>query len=214
MVNLLDVEELDIAPPFDDSKERFTLYQAAMLWSGRNPLESFVRKQDCVSKISNSQLEDWLINCQHVDEKVNRSFGPWDIFIRLKNAVENGDIKALKAFQEDGSLDPYRTVVRRGNLVEFAKEWDGIPEFLIDGPVESVNEPERPMPRQRFQENEILWVIRELGHDPRKLPKNKPGKPGVRSEVCKMLTDPMWQGTVFEKAWERLSQKKEIEYES
>lgn len=59
----------------------------------------------------------------------------------------------------------------------------------------------RPLPAQRWQENEILRVIGELGHDPRKLPKNKPGKAGVKAEVRALLS---FSPKVFELAWERL----------
>lgn len=73
------------------------------------------------------------------------------------------------------------------------------------------NNTTKPMSRQQFQQQEILRVIRELKHDPQKLPKAPPGKSGIKSEVKAMLTDPMWQGTVFNKAWDRLRSSGEIQ---
>jgi hypothetical protein len=59
----------------------------------------------------------------------------------------------------------------------------------------------KPLQRHRHQENEILRVIRQLGYDPQKLPKPKPGKAGVKSAVRPQLG---FTETVFDKAWERL----------
>lgn len=67
----------------------------------------------------------------------------------------------------------------------------------------------RPLPAQRWQENEILRVIGELGHDPKKLPKNNPGKAGVKAEVRARLS---LTTSVFNKAWERLISDRAICY--
>lgn len=66
-----------------------------------------------------------------------------------------------------------------------------------------------PKQRQPFQEQEILRVLRELKHDPLKLPKNEPGKPGVKSKVRKKLN---YSEAVFDKAWERLTADKRVTY--
>lgn len=66
----------------------------------------------------------------------------------------------------------------------------------------------RPLQQQAFQEQEILRVLAELGHDPLNLPKSPAGQPGVKAEVRKTLN---WQGsTTFDKAWERLRRNKDI----
>jgi len=65
----------------------------------------------------------------------------------------------------------------------------------------------RPPPQQRYQEQEILRVIKELKYDPTKLPKDTPGKSGVKAEVRGRLN---FSTGVFNKAWERLSHTKEI----
>ncbi|EIN00426.1 hypothetical protein WQE_15386 [Paraburkholderia hospita] len=60
----------------------------------------------------------------------------------------------------------------------------------------------RPLARQRHQEDEILRVIRELGHDPKALPKRIPGQPWVKSAARDKLTG--FGDKVFDLAWERL----------
>ncbi|WP_321821895.1 MULTISPECIES: hypothetical protein [unclassified Burkholderia] len=66
----------------------------------------------------------------------------------------------------------------------------------------------KPLARQRHQENEILRVIRDLGHNPVSLPKQTPGKAGVKSAVRALL--PEFTGSVFDKAWDRLRRDGEI----
>lgn len=66
---------------------------------------------------------------------------------------------------------------------------------------------EKPLARQRFQENEILRVIRELGYRPNSLPRPQLGMSGVKAEVRARLS---FQTAVFDKAWERLRAQGEI----
>lgn len=67
-----------------------------------------------------------------------------------------------------------------------------------------------PLQRQRHQESEILRVLHDLGYDPKSLPKNEPGKKGVKADVRSRLIFPKG---VFDKAWERLLEG-EISYSS
>ncbi len=66
----------------------------------------------------------------------------------------------------------------------------------------------RPPPQQRFQEQEILRVIAELGHSPTALPKNK-GRRGVKWKVRGSLP---FTPAAFDHAWERLSAAGAIGY--
>ncbi len=66
----------------------------------------------------------------------------------------------------------------------------------------------KPVQRSKVQDSAILEALRELGHDPQKLPKNKPGKPGVKAAVFAQLVGKSRVfpsgGTQFTHAWERL----------
>lgn len=70
----------------------------------------------------------------------------------------------------------------------------------------------KPLPRQQYQEDEILRVIRELGEDPKALPKQKAGTKGIKSAVRAKLTSPDWTESIFTKAWERLLGNDDIAY--
>lgn len=70
----------------------------------------------------------------------------------------------------------------------------------------------KPVSRRQFQDREILRIIKELGYDPKRLPANVAGKPGVKSKVKKLLVDPMWTKDVFKHAWDRLLGCKDISY--
>lgn len=72
---------------------------------------------------------------------------------------------------------------------------------------------QRPVQRQHAQEQVIMRLIREAGHDPLRLPMNEPGKPGIKSHVRNLVVrDPIFIGSnVFNKAWERLRSRKEID---
>lgn len=65
-----------------------------------------------------------------------------------------------------------------------------------------------PLGRQRFQEAEILRVLRELGYDPMQLPRREAGKPGPKKDARAML--PKLTLKVFDKAWNRLRESGEI----
>lgn len=65
----------------------------------------------------------------------------------------------------------------------------------------------KPLPKQRAQEQAILKTLRELNYDPLHLPKNAPGKNGVKAEVKEklLLATSLFSQSSFNKAWERLS---------
>ncbi len=85
------------------------------------------------------------------------------------------------------------------------------PEAVVpasDGPA--------PLQRQQAQESAVLAQIKALGHDPQHLPKNQPGKRGVKADVRDALGDnPMLKdGTKFDKCWERLTGFGDLKYEN
>lgn len=70
---------------------------------------------------------------------------------------------------------------------------------------------QRPVPMQRQQEQSILSELLGRGYTPGCLPKNAPGRPGVKAQIRAALANrPGWVGTVFDKAWERLRRGGEI----
>lgn len=71
---------------------------------------------------------------------------------------------------------------------------------------------EKPVQRSAAQDAAILTAIREVGLNPLALPKNEPGKAGPKAAIrLAMEGNPLFVGkTVFNKAWERLSERRDI----
>lgn len=89
--------------------------------------------------------------------------------------------------------------------------WAGFPTFFGSGLPTTSKQP-LPIKRQIEQEDEIIETLKDLGYDPRKLPKYTPGRSDVKRDVkVKIGTKGIWVGSsVFDKAWDRLSSKKLI----
>ena len=70
----------------------------------------------------------------------------------------------------------------------------------------------RPTQRSAAQDAAILATINSLSVDPLAIPKNEPGKPGIKAKVRTALKDnSLFTGsTVFKKSWERLTSRGEI----
>jgi hypothetical protein len=78
---------------------------------------------------------------------------------------------------------------------------------------ESGNTPSCAVPIQRAaaQNAAILEAIKNKGYQASSLPKRSPGKSGVKAEIkATVATNPLFQGTVFKKTWERLRSSGEI----
>lgn len=73
----------------------------------------------------------------------------------------------------------------------------------------------RPVQRQQAQESVILSIVQGLGLVPTALPKATRGLSGVkaqiRAEAVSQRSD-LFQGTTFDKAWERLRKNKQLRY--
>lgn len=71
---------------------------------------------------------------------------------------------------------------------------------------------EKPLQRSAAQDMAILDEIRKQDYDPHALPKNQPGKPGVKAAVRAALNgNNLFVGSsIFDKAWERLTKSAEI----
>lgn len=59
-----------------------------------------------------------------------------------------------------------------------------------------------PKGRQRWQEEEILRALKELGYEPKRLPRPTAGTPGPKKQARDLF--PQLSEKVFDKAWERL----------
>ena len=72
---------------------------------------------------------------------------------------------------------------------------------------------EKPLQRTAAQDAAILGEIKKQGLDPLALPKNPTGKPGVKLAIRTALKSNSLfvGGTVFNKAWERLTARADIE---
>lgn len=71
----------------------------------------------------------------------------------------------------------------------------------------------KPRTKMLEQEDAILAEITRLGHDPESLPRNQPGKAGVKSKVCSAIcTQELFEGSKnkYDSAWERLRSKQLI----
>lgn len=72
----------------------------------------------------------------------------------------------------------------------------------------------KPVQRSTVQDEALLAAIRADRHNPLALPKNDPGKAGIKSAIRKKLVgvNPIFpkDGTQFEKAWHRLRSTGEI----
>ena len=72
--------------------------------------------------------------------------------------------------------------------------------------------PAKPLQRTTAQDSAILCEIEKQGYDPLALPKNPPGKSGVKADIRAALSqNSLFTGaTVFNKAWERLTARGDI----
>lgn len=100
--------------------------------------------------------------------------------------------------------------------IDMARQWvkrNGFPLPLVfdETSNESATSEKAGYPRresaQAKQDQEVIEAIKQLGYNPRKLPKRKQGKAWVKSDVRNHLK---WRNTIFDKTWERLRQSEEI----
>lgn len=120
-----------------------------------------------------------------------------------QNVRWNGDMPILSL------LDIYESDLKNWLEIEEPRVdiFSSTKTISINKEIENV---EKPLPRQRFQENEIFRVIKELGFNAKALPKRVAGKPGAKALVRKKLK---FTVGVFNKAWERLRANKDIQDE-
>ncbi|CAG9270268.1 hypothetical protein BCEP4_60126 [Burkholderia cepacia] len=155
-------------------------------------------------------------------KKTGRDAARWEA--TLVAEIKSGALP-LKNPRDLGDFLPYpvpknlRTFYDRVDISDVDKLLDTRPDWRVTyrfrteaaaAPASAVEvdaAPAKPPLQQRHQENEILRVIRELGEDPARLPKQTPGKPGIKAAVRAKLA---FSGKVFDLAWERLRKNGEI----
>lgn len=104
----------------------------------------------------------------------------------------------------------------KAELVKLAAGKDADFEVLNQIEIFEINDradPEekvKPVSRSAAHEKNIIGAINGLKYVPTELPKQKQGKPGVKSEVRKVLGD--MSNAVFVKAWARLLKEGSIAY--
>ena len=121
--------------------------------------------------------------------------------LHVDTKLSNG----LQTYITLSSLDNWAEQYGRRFLAKLPKASDNpLPPNVLTKPKQRT--------KMRDQEAAILEKIREFGYDPKKLPRNEPGKAGVKASVRdKLNTSPLFEAkTAFETAWERLSKGKEI----
>jgi hypothetical protein len=97
-------------------------------------------------------------------------------------------------------------------LLKHHKTGYGFPATADAGASVSAAETGGAVSRSLAQDRAILSYLSAKGHDPKKLPRNEPGKPGVKAAAKKALQGtPNFIGSrVFDKAWDRLRKNKDI----
>lgn len=132
-----------------------------------------------------------------------------------ENSVESSDLTASTNTQELQFIT--HPIILKDSLIsklvfEGFESYSSATTNNVDASLSTLSttpaRPARPIPAQRFQEQEILRVIKELGYEAVALPKpTTQGVFGVKAEVRAKLD---LQNGVFNKAWERLRAGKDI----
>lgn len=170
----------------DDVRERI----AAMYWIGWDWLTpeqrlAFADQYDAQHDPANSEenKRSWQLVCALQEAK--QQIATWEM---------------MPAQSITEMTDKERKLAElRAQQTEIQKQLMGEMETLDRGSTGNA-----PQARHRWQEDQILQAIIELGYTPTKLPTSPRGKRGVKAAVCAKLTTSHWQGTVFVKAWARL----------
>lgn len=142
----------------------------------------------------------------------------------VRDVLEEAYALAEKAQQQVGEFnhDEWKQAGDReeeGNFDKFEVKWKAWRKAMVkqllcpdSAPTEPSEQtvtqaaPAKPLQRGAAQDATILAAIRQAGYDPLALPKNEPGKSGVKLEIRNVLKgNSLFVGsTVFDKAWVRL----------
>lgn len=128
------------------------------------------------------------------------------------------DVAALSVCEINGSFDISMTALEDGLLIDRNEFLELLKALGFKVPAAfSASEhaaistsSKAPLQRQRLQEQEIIRALNELGHNPLAIPKWKAGERGVKSAIREVLKSHKWSKKVFDKAWQRLRDSREI----
>ncbi|MEI8156806.1 MAG: hypothetical protein WCH60_08055 [Burkholderiales bacterium] len=196
----------------EEAKERY-FQQVCAHWGKFSTLEVW-EAAALMNNVSPTALQDIVVN----DEGDGLDLS--DESRMLISAIEVGELLAHPPNLSPPS-DHTNVVVaslihwlhRRGyvtlaDALKLAQDGASASAFVSSqaSPIEGALNLTIPLQRMVAQEFAILEKLTELHYKPLALPKNKPGKSGVKAEVKKALgSTGIWEYvTVFDKAWERL----------
>ncbi|MEI7956870.1 MAG: hypothetical protein WCJ66_17025 [Verrucomicrobiota bacterium] len=165
---------------------------AATILCGQNPLDPKANPDTTTTGDGETTPEDYrrlLAFFQSVaaTDKQSRTLVQWRSIAR-----ENG-------LKYHSWIDEYALAMPNDNASSAAP---ASPELGEEGVASK-----RPLQQQLFQEQEIVRVLRAAGYDPQALPNRAAGKPGAKADARGRLK---FTKSVFDKAWERLRDSKEI----
>jgi hypothetical protein len=156
-----------------------------------------------------------LTACQHLAAAGRASWRTFDGFETVNGGLQRYTAGQLVAGEPDFETVPEDCRVVGYDVHALADEYTApkTQQAEPSGAVPTTGEPDarecRPLQRFPAQEDRVLAVIREMGHEPERLPPRVAGKRWVKSEawaaigVCTLFSSEK----VFEKAWERLRER-------
>lgn len=133
----------------------------------------------------------------------------------VKDEINKGDQSALRVDSGlSNSRDTYITLtsLNEWSVDRYDKPIAGSNAQNLTTVAATINEQPRVRRKMRDQEEAILQELARLGHSPKSLPRNEPGKPGAKAAARQALADsPLFEATKsFDKAWEQLRKDGDI----
>jgi hypothetical protein len=126
--------------------EELTIYQAAMVYSGRHPGGHFVNGTLDWERASLNDFEVFLGRRAREGERKLA----WDVYCELLNKVKARKIEPVRtAYLPKGELDPRDTVIKTADVAALARERRESPKYLAPwmiAPPTDTREGARPLP--------------------------------------------------------------------
>jgi hypothetical protein len=125
--------------------DRLTIYEAAMVYSGRHPGSPFLDSE----KYGRASLRDYEKFLGKGSGDPMRALG-WYVFGELRRRVAEGAIKPVSpAYMDSGEFNPLDTVIKTADVAALARERGETPEYLA--PWMNVPTPTQPPRKKRAQ---------------------------------------------------------------